>query len=195
MRLKRNFTAGLFVLFAMGGILSGPAAESWTARDVSGIAHSLPADADFKATVLIFLQPDCPISNQYAPVLNRLREEFSPRGVRFLRVYPSEGTTRQRIEKHTADYGYEMPALLDPEQFLVAKTGVSVTPEVVVFDARGNRLYRGRINDRYVAFGKKRPRATRHDLREALSAILNGRTPMPSETRAIGCYIYRGERE
>jgi hypothetical protein len=50
-------------------------------------------------------------------------------------------------------------------------------------------LYRGRIDDRYVAFGKARPAPTRRDLEETLDALLEGKLPEPVTTTAIGCFI------
>ena len=70
----------------------------------------------------------------------------------------------------------------------VRLTGVTVTPEVAVM--QGERvLYRGRIDDRYVAFGVERPKATTHDLEDALTAAIAGKPIANRETRAIGCIL------
>ncbi|HVS08665.1 MAG TPA: alkyl hydroperoxide reductase, partial [Planctomycetota bacterium] len=90
---------------------------------------------------------------------------------------------------HAADYGIPFRALLDREHRLVEHAGVEVTPEAAVLGRDGSVLYRGRIDDRWVDFGKRRPRATRHDLRDALDAILAGGPAPPSSGRAVGCYI------
>ena len=62
------------------------------------------------------------------------------------------------------------------------------TPEAAVF-ADGELVYRGRIDDRFVDFGKTRAAATTHDLAFALQAILDGRPVPESRTRAVGCFI------
>ena len=64
-----------------------------------------------------------------------------------------------------------------------------MTPEAVVFGKSGEILYRGRIDDNYAAFGKKRALATHHDLANALDAIAAGRPIKQKETKAIGCLI------
>ena len=65
---------------------------------------------------------------------------------------------------------------------------MSVTPEVAVMN--GTRvLYRGRIDDRYVEFGKDRLTPTRHDLEDALDAVIAGKNVTQRETRAVGCII------
>jgi hypothetical protein len=53
-------------------------------------------------------------------------------------------------------------------------------------------VYRGRIDDRVEDLGRERARAVRHDLADALDAVLAGRAVAVPETRAIGCSIPRG---
>ena len=52
-----------------------------------------------------------------------------------------------------------------------------------------NVLYRGRIDDRYIEFGKDRPEPTVRDLERALDAIIAGKPVPVRETRAIGCIL------
>lgn len=141
------------------------------------------------AAVFIFVATDCPISNRYAPEVQRLQAEFSPRGVAFWLVYADRATTSEAIQKHLKDYGYSIPALRDPEHSLVKRTGAGVTPEAVVFGRNREIAYRGRIDDRYVELGQMRPAPTRKDLQEALAAVLAGKPVPVRTTRAIGCHI------
>jgi len=141
------------------------------------------------ATVFIFVATDCPISNRYAPEVQRLQTEFSSKGIAFWLVYPDRDNSADTIRKHLKDYRYSIDALRDPEHSLVKRTGARVTPEAVVFDRNREIVYRGRIDDRYVDLGQMRPAPTRKDLEEALAAVLDGKpVPVPT-TRAIGCHI------
>lgn len=140
-----------------------------------------------KTTVYLFTRTDCPISNRYAPEVKRLYERYG-KPVDFILVYPDRDLTAEAREKHRREFGYPMPAIPDPRHDLVRKTGVRVTPEAAVYV--GARLvYRGRIDDRYVAFGQSRPAASKHDLDEVLAAIESGGMPAFRETKAIGCAI------
>jgi len=59
-----------------------------------------------------------------------------------------------------------------------------------VFAASGATLaYRGRIDDRVQDFGKIRPEASAHELRDAVEAVLAGSIPRRAGGPAIGCYI------
>ena len=139
------------------------------------------------AAVLVFVATDCPISNGYAPELQRIAADHP--GLPFYLVYPAPAVTAAAAKAHAAAYGYTCPALLDPDHVLMNRLGPTVTPEVAVVGDGGRLLYRGRIDDRYVDFGRKRPAATVHDLRAALADIEVGRPVATSLTKAVGCPI------
>jgi hypothetical protein len=158
-----------------------------SARDLDG----KPFDplAKRAITALVFVSSECPISNRYAPALKQLATSRAPQGVRFWLVYPDRTDDATKIRKHLADYDYGMRALRDPEHVLVERAGARVTPEVALFAKDGTLAYRGRIDDRYAAFGKERPAAQRHDLADALAHVLRGERVTPPETTAVGCAI------
>jgi hypothetical protein len=82
-----------------------------------------------------------------------------------------------------------MPVVRDTVQELVRHTGVTVTPEVAVIGPGGRVLYRGRIDDRYLDFGKDRPQPTERTLERALEAVLQGKPVPVRETQAVGCFL------
>jgi peroxiredoxin len=140
-----------------------------------------------KATVLVFMMHDCPVTNASTPELARLAEEFAPRGVQFFGVYATE--TAAEITAHRRDYGLPFEGLLDPTMRLARLAGASRAPEAAIISPDGTLLYRGRIDDRATRPGIMRPTAKRRDLHLALEAVLNGRQPEPRFTSSIGCYL------
>ena len=146
------------------------------------------APMDAKTAVLVFTRTDCPISNRYAPELTRLYRKFEPQGIRFWMIYVDPREAVENIRAHHREYGYAMPALLDRKHEMARVAGAELTPEAAVY-SRGQLVYRGRIDNRYVSFGKARSSATEHDLEHALEDLLAGRTPAAKVTHAVGCYI------
>jgi peroxiredoxin len=142
-----------------------------------------------KATVFIFVAVDCPNSNTYAPVLARLYREYSQRGVAFYNVYSDPSENADAVRKHDADYLVPFPALLDMHQTLARQTGARSTPEAVILGPDGQELYRGRVDDRFVDFGKTRFHPSQDDLGEALDAILQGKPAPHPVTKVLGCAI------
>ena len=177
----------LAVLFSILG-LSAHAAEI-SLNDVDGAAQHPLADAGQVATVLIFVLHDCPIANSYAPEISRIAEEYGKRGARTFVVYGEDDLSPAEAKKHAREYGYRCPVLLDPRRTLARKAGATVSPEAAVFSAKGEVLYRGRIDDRAIAPGKHRAEPRQRDLREALDAILAGKPVRERFTKAIGCYL------
>jgi hypothetical protein len=156
-------------------------------RDLSDAPHH-PLEAKGKvASVLVFFWQDCPVSNGYVPELNRIAASHTNCAFYIVQIDPE--LTPAAAREHVAQYHLSLPVLLDPRHELVKIAHATVTPEAVVFGKNGDVLYRGRIDDNYAAFGKKRAVARQHDLIDALDAIAAGQRLKHKETKAIGCVI------
>jgi hypothetical protein len=147
------------------------------------------APAGTKATVLLFVSTDCPISNRYAPDVRRLYDRYSKDGVVFRLIYPNPAESVDDIRDHLKSFSYPGTALRDLRHEAVKRAGATITPEAAVYDSRGRLTYRGRIDDRYSAVGVERATATRHDLQDAIAATLAGKPVTPRFTQAVGCYV------
>jgi hypothetical protein len=158
------------------------------AFDLEGNAVA-PISKDVKATVLLFVRSDCPISNRYAPEVRRIYDLYVAKGIQFYLVYPDPDATSKTIRRHLEAYSLPVPALRDPYHTLVHHSGARVTPEVAVYGGDEKMKYRGRIDNWYVDFGKSRQAATTHDLKEVLDAVVAGKEVEVRETKAIGCFI------
>lgn len=156
--------------------------------DLAG--HSVDAfSSPARARVFLFVRTDCPVTNRYAPELRRIAAEFSSDHVQFWLVYPDPTETSGAIEKHIAAYGFPGKPLRDAHHELVARAKATVAPEAAVFDRAGALVYLGRIDDRWVDFGKARQAPTTHDLENALADVIAGKPVPVSKTRAIGCSL------
>ncbi|HWV98104.1 MAG TPA: redoxin domain-containing protein [Candidatus Acidoferrum sp.] len=164
-------------------------AERLEGLDLNGRPVNPLNEPRAKAVTLIFVRTDCPISNHYAPEIQRLYKKFRALGVAFWLVYPNDTTSVAEIQAHDREYGLSLPVLRDPRHRLVQKTGVRVTPEATVFLPGGEMVYRGRIDDQYVDLGKQRSEATEHDLDVTLAQLVAGKPVTNAETVAVGCYI------
>lgn len=145
-----------------------------------------------KATVLLFVAHDCPISNSYAPELNRMVKQFSAQSVVFYLVYTDPELSPTAARTHLRQFGYQCSAVFDRDHRLTKLVGATVTPEVAILAPDGTRRYLGRIDDRYAAYGKRRINVQSHDLRDALQSVVHGKTVKTPLTIAVGCFISRG---
>jgi hypothetical protein len=156
---------------------------------VAGMEHRPFDAAQRRAVVFLFVLPDCPIANAFAPEIQRLVEEYSPRGTDFFLVNADSDASPAEAQQHAVRYGLRLPVVLDAHHELARRAGATRTPEAAVFAYDGRLLYRGRIDDRYAGLGKLRVRPTQHDLRDALDAILADRRVRQPWPEPVGCFI------
>jgi hypothetical protein len=147
------------------------------------------ADSNLKSVVLIFVCTSCPIANQYAPTIQKLYERYRSKPVGFWLVFADGSESGEEIEEHLSAYKHQAPALRDTQHHLVAFCQATKTPEAVVFAPQRKLAYRGRIDDLFTDFGKRRDAPTSHDLRDAVDALLEGRAVDLAEIPAVGCDI------
>ncbi len=193
-RRAKRFALSMIAILIWTVVVCGDEASSTQMRlfDLAGRQVEPLQASNAKAIVFLFVRTDCPISNRYAPEVRRLLEEFTPMGVKFWLVYPDSSEPVADIRQHIKEYAYGLRALRDSQHNLVKLTGVQVTPEVAVFvpGRNGARMvYRGRIDDRIIAFGKTRSAPTTRDLKLTLEDIVKGKQVITKTTPAIGCFI------
>lgn len=176
------------ILFYTQLCLSAAGSSPALATDLHGNAVD-PWKMPGGIQVLLFVRTDCPITNRYAPELQRIANRYKNAGVRFWLVYSGRTDVLSSVEEHLHQYAFPGTPLLDPEHALVSRAHAAVAPEAAVFDRKGQLLYHGRIDDRWISFGRSRPAATVHDLDVAIESALAGRTPPKRATQAIGCSL------
>ena len=132
---------------------------------------------------------DCPICNAYAPEIGRIQTTYGSRVCIDL-VYSEPRLTAAQARTHATSFSLgRSELLLDPNGEFALYCKASVTPQALVYDSNGRKVYSGRIDDRYISLGQQRPTATQHDLRDALEAILSHKQPKPALGAPVGCFI------
>ncbi len=174
-------------------LAQAPAGVAVQVRDVGGRLLE-PFAPEGAASVLFFVQTDCPISNWYAQTIQRVCRDYGARGVSCALMYEdieaAGASLDAQIRTHLAEFRYGvMPAAADRSRAVAGRAGATITPQAVVVDRRGAIRYRGRIDNAYADFGKPRQHVTSHDLRNALDDLLAGRPIQTPETEALGCFI------
>jgi AhpC/TSA family len=181
-------------LSLLGGAAGGPVAApkdraAVRFTDVAGETHAPLFQPQKKATVLFFVLPDCPVSNTYAPEIKRICTDYEPKQVAAFVIHADPDVTAEAAKKHATAFGLPCPVLRDPIHRLVKYTGVTMAPEVAVIAPDGKVVYRGRIDDRYIDYGKQRAEPRERDLRAALDAVLQGMAVPTPATKVIGCFL------
>src|SRR5678816_3599821 len=108
MSLMRRVFFALFALLLVVPLAAAPAVRL-PDLDNRLVDPFLAAESS-KAIVFLFASVDCPISNRYAPVVQRLYQTFAPQGVTFWLIYPNPAETPAAIRDHLKAFNY--PCLL-----------------------------------------------------------------------------------
>lgn len=138
-----------------------------------------------RLTVFVFFSAHCPCMAAHDDRLRQLASGYQARDVQFFLVDSEVGDALERDRAEAQRRQYPFPILADPNGKLAQALGARFATTTVVVDSSGTVRYRGGIDSE-----KRKPDpAGRFYLKEALSALLAGRTPDFTETKSLGCYL------
>jgi hypothetical protein len=159
------------------------------AIDVHGREHRLGEGDGVKGVALVFLGPECPISQRYVPELNRIAARSDSNAIPLYGVISSPTMTRTQALEFVQEYAVTFPVLFDESGRFARWLRPTHVPEAFVLKADGDIAYRGRIDDGYAAPGKPRTVIQHREMRDALAAVQSGKAPPRSFARPVGCYF------
>lgn len=154
--------------------------------DTAGTPRTIGESLKTQAVVLVFLGPDCPLCQRYAPTLNTIVEN-APKSVEFYGVVSGSSSTRAEAIKFATDYKLKFPVLIDGGAEFASRFLPTHVPEAFVLNSNGDVLYCGRIDDWYEAPGKPKATVQSHDLKDAIAAVVAGKPVANAKTKPIGC--------
>lgn len=169
----------------------GKRIDDFRLADLEGRRWSLQALAGKRATVLVFLSFECPVSAGYSEPLNDLARKFQEKGVAVIGIVPGANNKAAEVAKQAGEYKVAFRVLLDPKFDAVSAVAAEFTPEAFLLDQDLVLRYRGRIDDAYARRLKNNSKISRHDLQQALVDLLGGRRIAVSATQPVGCPIQR----
>lgn len=156
-------------------------------QDVQGKKTFISFDAK-PLTLIVFLSPECPLCRNYTIVLNKLQRQFEKK-LQLIGVVPGTAYEAGVIEDYAATYRLQFPLLKDAQKNLSNHVRATITPEAVLIDNRGGIIYRGAIDDWVEELGKKKIKAEKNYLQDAISQYLAGEAIAVKKTIPKGCYI------
>jgi mono/diheme cytochrome c family protein/peroxiredoxin len=159
--------------------------------DSAGKLQRLDDLAGKRATIIVFLSTDCPMSNSYIESIQEMASTYESKGVKVILANPNAQETPEQVARHASDFHIRLPVVRDTKLELTDALGARATPEAFLLGPERTVRYRGRIDDQYISRLKRREGNPRHDLREALDELLAGKPISRAETEPLGCPIAR----
>jgi peroxiredoxin len=175
----------------------GAHAPGFNLKGVDGKMHSLSEYASSRVLVVIFNCDHCPIASMYEKRIKQLVTDYRNRSVAVVVIMGNDPKAIHLSEKGHTDLGdtypemklraeyrkFNYPYLYDGDTQAVAlKYGPTATPHAFVFDQQRNLQYEGRIDN-----NAREELATKHEVRDAIDALLAGQPVKVQDTPAVGC--------
>ena len=177
----RKDTLKVFIMCQMK--LNQPAPD-FSLPDLSGQTHRL-SEYRGRIVILNFWSADCPFAERVDLELAACLQEWGER-VALLTIAANANESQAQVAAAARARGLE-PVLLGSMSEVPDAYEAQTTPHLFVVDADGVLRYRGAFDD--VTFRQRA--ATRSYLKDAVEALLAGRSPDPEETAPYGCTIVR----
>jgi hypothetical protein len=160
-----------------------------TLPDSNGRICHFATNTATRVLVFVFLGPECPISQRYVPELNRIASQHKTDVMEFYGVVSGRSAAATNATAFAREYAIAFPVLVDERLEMARWLRPTHVPEAYVLKADGDLMYHGRIDDGYEAIGKQRTVVQHRELRDAISALLAGRTPPRLFAQPVGCYF------
>src|SRR5438270_4394223 len=90
-------------------------------RDLDG-RLTKPFEPEARAGVLFFVCTDCPVSNSYAPEIQKICREYATQGVSCSLIYEDVDANAAIVRKHLGEYRYQgIRAVIDRERSVATR--------------------------------------------------------------------------
>jgi peroxiredoxin len=175
------------------GYKIGDVATDFSLLNVDGEMVSLADFEDAKGFILIFTCNTCPYSVAYEDRIIALDKAYKSKGYPVIAINPNDpaaidGDDLADMKVRATEKGFSFPYLQDVGQQVYPQYGATKTPHVFVLQKEGNNnivRYIGAIDDS----SRKPNKVKKRYVEQAVDALLAGKSPSTTTTKAIGCSI------
>ena len=175
------------------GYKIGDIATDFSLPNVDGDMVSLADFKDAKGFIVIFTCNTCPYSVAYEDRIIDLDKKYKPIGYPVIAINPNdpaaiEGDELADMKVRAIEKGFTFPYLQDVGQQVYPQYGASKTPHVFVLQKGSENnfvRYIGAIDDS----SRNPKKVKKRYVEQAVDALLTGKSPSTTTTKAIGCSI------
>ncbi len=144
------------------------------------------AQIKYKLTAIMVLNTECPISQNIVQTINQLKIKYP--NVDFVSVFTA-WDNKQQIQRFKKKYKLQTEIIHDQKHKLIMLLGASKTPEVFLLNNEKNIIYKGAVNNQYLALGTKKSTDITSYLEQAIKDYLKKGFVKVFKTNVIGCKI------
>lgn len=168
----------------------GAEAPDFCLVGVDGKSYSLASAKQAKLLIVVFSCNHCPAAIGSEDRMIQLYKDYRPKGVEMIVINANEDQNHpddsfEKMKDRARDKNFPFPYVRDESQSVAFAYGALRTPHFYVFDEPRRLRYSGRMDNS----PRDASKATQHDLRNALDALLAGKTPPVELTNPLGCNV------
>ncbi|KQC01047.1 thioredoxin family protein [Pedobacter sp. Hv1] len=178
---------------AQNGYQVGDVASDFNLKNVDGKNVSLASYTNAKGYIVVFTCNTCPVSKAYQDRVEALNKSYAAKGYPVIAIntndpVTSPGDSYAKMQERAKEKSFSYAYLEDPNHVYTKKFGANKTPHVFVLQktAKGNEVaYIGAIDNDQEEVNASRTMY----VQSAVNALLEGKKPAITSTKAIGCSI------
>lgn len=195
--MKRFFLACLLMLGMMAnaqtGYQVGDLASDFSLKNVDEKKVSFANYPDAKGFIVVFTCNTCPVAKAYQSRIEALNQTYAPKGYPVIAINTNDpsaspGDSYAKMQTYAKEKKFSYAYLEDPDHVYTKKYGATKTPHLFVLQKtnKGNQVaYIGAIDNNQEG---TTPETTTY-VSNAINALLAGRKPEVTATKAVGCSI------
>jgi len=169
----------------------GTQAPPFALPDTDGNTLKLDDFRDEDVLVVIFMCNHCPYVKHIRKGLVDIANDYADKSVAFVGINSNDVEKQpedrpEKMAEMVSAFSIPFPYLYDESQDVAHKYRAACTPDIFVFDDDRRLVYRGQFDGSRP--GNDVP-VTGSDLREAIEAVLEGRSVSANQKPSMGCNI------
>ncbi|MCF7803280.1 MAG: thioredoxin family protein [Candidatus Marinimicrobia bacterium] len=159
-------------------------------KNAVGEAVSISDVAGENGTLVIFSCNSCPWVQAWEERIVEMGNSFQDKGVGVILINSNDPEQKpadsfSAMKKRADEKGYDFPYVMDETSDVARAFDATRTPEAFLFNASGELVYHGTIDD-----NAHNPKEVEEQyLKTALEAVVNGKEVPQKKTKALGCTI------
>ncbi len=194
---KMMFALGLSLLtisyIHAQGLKVGDKASDFKLKNIDGKMVSLKDMPQAKGYVVVFTCNNCPYAKAYQDRIIQLDKKYKAKGYPVIAINSNDPElspedSYDKMVIRAKEKGYTFPYLFDQTQDVYRAYGAQKTPHTYLIQKEGTDLvvrYIGAIDDNY----QDESKISQSYLSSAIDAVIAGKSPEITYTKAIGCGI------
>lgn len=168
----------------------GTPAQDFSLPGTDGKTYSLMNFGDKRILVIIFMCNHCPYVKAVLRRLINLQTEYAERGVQLVGISVNDAVKHpedslEKMKELAEKKKLPFPYLYDESQASAKAYDAVCTPDIFVYGVERTLKYRGRVDDNW----QHPDQITRHDLKDAIEALLTDQDVNDDQVSSMGCSI------